>query len=77
MKVLLRCAWGLGVTKPVSVSGHLKSLPAGVLDELALGLPRPHAAARRTHMAISNCSIHLRFISSVLQKNWKPCFPWR
>lgn len=31
----------------------------------------------KTHMAISNCSIHFRFMSSVLQKNWKPCFPWR
>lgn len=30
-----------------------------------------------TYMAISNCSIHLRLVSSVLQKNWKPCFPCR
>lgn len=30
-----------------------------------------------THMAMSNCSIHFLFVSSVLQKNWKPCFPCR
>ncbi|TNN55979.1 hypothetical protein EYF80_033814 [Liparis tanakae] len=30
-----------------------------------------------THMAIPNCSIHFLFVSSVLQKNWKPCFPCR
>lgn len=30
-----------------------------------------------THMAMSNCSIHFLFVSSVLQKNWNPCFPCR
>lgn len=30
-----------------------------------------------THIAISNCSIHFLLVSSVLQKNWKPCFPCR
>lgn len=35
---------------------------------------RPRAATH-AHIAISNCSIHFLFISSVLQKNWKPCFP--
>lgn len=32
-------------------------------------------ATTHAHIAISNCSIHFLFISSVLQKNWKPCFP--
>lgn len=30
-----------------------------------------------TYIAMSNCSIHFLFVSSVLQKNWKPCFPCR
>lgn len=38
------------------------------------GLP-PAPLPRRTHMAISNCSVHFLFMSSVLQKNWKPCLP--
>lgn len=40
-------------------------------------LPCLARAATHAHIAISNCSIHFLFISSVLQKNWKPCFPWR
>lgn len=51
--------------------GHLQepAMPACVLTI------QPSDLGLDTHMAISNCSIHFRFISSVLQKNWNPCLP--
>lgn len=47
------------------------------LSSCAWQLHSRDRTATHAHIAISNCSIHFLFISSVLQKNWKPCFPWR
>lgn len=49
----------------------------GLWSNLWGGDPTPGPWHPGTHMAIANCSIHFLFMSSVLQKNWKPCFPWR
>lgn len=54
-------------------------LMGALLSELLSNTRQPNAPrpAPGAHIAISNCSIHFLFISSVLQKNWKPCFPCR